>query len=200
MGQKKRPLFLLGFRADGASALKAWSVFLVLAALLVWALPLDAKVFSTRDEALARAFPGLEIQKESVFLKDSDLDEIEKASGVRPGSKLFTYYAARGKGGIEGYAVIESHVVRTKPEAYMAVMSPGGELRYVEILAFYEPLEYIPSKRWLDQFRGKRLSESLWINRDIQAITGATLTAFGLTREVRKTLATMEIAVPGGMR
>ncbi|MBE7413794.1 MAG: FMN-binding protein [Deltaproteobacteria bacterium] len=198
MGQKKRPLFLLGFRADGASALKAWSIFLVLAALLVWALPLDAKVFSTRDEALARAFPGLDIKKETVFLKDPDLDEIEKASGVRPGSKLFTYYAARGKGGIEGYAVIESHVVRTKPEAYMAVISPGGELRYVEILAFYEPLEYIPSKRWLDQFRGKRLSESLWINRDIQAITGATLTAFGLTREVRKTLAAIGLVVPGG--
>lgn len=180
--------------------MKTWSVFLVLLALLVWALPLDAKVFATRDEALARAFPGLEIKKETVFLKDSDLYEIEKASGVRPDSKLFTYYAARGKGGIEGYAVIESHIVRTKPEAYMAVISPGGELRYVEILAFYEPLEYIPSRRWLDQFTGKRLSESLWINREIQAITGATLTAFGLTREIRKTLATMGLVVPGGLK
>ncbi len=194
MGPENRSFFLRDLRTVTAALLKAATGFLVLMALLLWADSLFAKVFATREEALARTFPGLEIKKESVFLDEKEMADIERASGVRPASKLFTYYSAIGKdGGIAGFAVMESHMVRTKPEVYMAVVRPDGTLKSVEILAFYEPPEYMPSKRWLEQFSGKTLSERLWINRDIQAISGATLSSYGLTREVRKALASIEV-------
>ncbi len=157
-----------------------------------------AKVYAIKDEALKRAFPSAEIGKMSVFLTPEELNKAEELSGTRPDSKLFSYYVANEDGRAAGYAIIGSHIVRTKPEAYMAVLNPDRTIRYIEILAFYEPEEYLPPKRWLAQFTGKRLGEGLWVNRDIQAITGATITTYSLTREVRKALALFEMKAKEG--
>lgn len=174
--------------------LKKLFVLLIISAILLWNRSLSGKVYFTKDEALKKAFPEtLSIDRHNLFLKESDIREIESRSGAKVASKLFTYYTAIGGKGVLGYAVIESHVVRTKPEVYMAVIRPNGEIESVEILAFYEPEEYLPPARWLTQFKGKRLNERLWIKRDIQGITGATLSAYGLTKEVRKVLAIFEI-------
>lgn len=172
--------------------------FIVLLFLLFffWASPLSGKVYLTKDEALKKAFPSAEaIERQNIFLMEEDLKHIEDLSKVKVESRLFTYYKAVGREGIIGYAVIGSHIVRTKPEVYILVVRPNGELDYVEILAFYEPEEYQPPKRWLAQFTGKRLSEGLWIKRDIHAITGATHSAYGLTKEIRRVLAIFELKI-----
>lgn len=171
-------------------------IVLLFLLFLLWAAPLSGKVYLTKDDALKQAFPSAEaIERQNLFLTDEDLKHIEALSKVKVESRLFTYYKAVSKEGIIGYAVIESHIVRTKPEVYMVVIRPNGEVGYIEILAFYEPDEYIPPRRWLAQFIGKRLNESLWIKRDIQAITGATLSAYGLTREIRRVLAIFELKI-----
>lgn|SRR4030067_1253488 len=176
--------------------LKRLFVLLIISAVLLWNREISGKVYLTRDDALKKAFPEtLSIDRHNLFLEDRDISEIESRSGAKVESKLFTYYRAIGSKGVVGYAVIESHVVRTKPGVYMAVIRPNGEIESVEILAFYEPEEYLPPARWLAQFTGKRLNERLWIKRDIQGITGATFSAYGLTREVRKVLAIFEIKI-----
>jgi len=145
------------------------------------------------DKAIEDAFPGAVVKKKRLFLKKDEVKRIEELSGAKVSSRLFTYYSARSDAGPMGYAVIGRHTVRTKPEVYMLVTGPGLSVRHIRILAFYEPEEYRPMKRWLDQFRGKRLGERLWIRRDIQAITGATITSYTLTREIRRVLATLEL-------
>jgi hypothetical protein len=171
-------------------------IVLLFLLFLLWASSLSGKVYLTKDDALKQAFPSAEaIKRQNLFLMDEDIKHIEALSKVKVESRLFTYYKAVNKEGVIGYAVIESNVVRTKPEVYMIVIRPNGEVDHVEILAFYEPEEYLPPKRWLTQFIGKRLSESLWIKRDIQAITGATLSAYGLTKEIRRILAIFELKI-----
>ncbi|MEK6692188.1 MAG: FMN-binding protein [Nitrospirota bacterium] len=171
-------------------------IVLLFLLFLLWAAPLSGKVYLTKDDALKQAFPSADaIERQNLFLMDEDLKHIEALSKVKVESRLFTYYKAVSKEGIIGYAVIGSHIVRTKPEVYIIVIRPEGELGYVEILAFYEPEEYLPPRRWLAQFIGKRLTEGLWIKRDIQAITGATLSAYGLTREIRQVLAIFELKI-----
>jgi hypothetical protein len=86
-----------------------------------------------------------------------------------------------------GYAVIDSHIVRTLPEAFMAVLGPDGTVQRVVLLAFYEPPEYRPPERWLRQFEGRRLDTDGWrVGRDIHGISGATLTTHALRDAVRK--------------
>ena len=88
-------------------------------------------------------------------------------------------------------------MVRTLPETFMVLLSPTGEVRMTVILAFHEPPDYLPSERWLEQFRGEKLSPELWVGREIAGIVGSTLSAQAMTQGVRKVLALFDILVKG---
>jgi hypothetical protein len=163
--------------------------------IILWGSPAMSKVYLTKDDALKKAFPDAEIERKTLFLTNEDVEMVETLSVTKVESKLFTYYTARGKDSILGYAIFGSHIVRTKPEVYMVVINPDGSIRYIEILAFYEPEEYLPPKRWFEQFAGKVLDDTLWTKRGISAVTGATLSANGITQEVRKTLSVFQIMI-----
>lgn len=170
-------------------------LILTLSIIILWCSPSEAKVYLTKDDALKKAFPDAEIERKTLFLDDSDINKIQVFSKAKIESKIFTYYIARGRDGIIGYAIFGSHIVRTKPEVYMVVIDPDGRLNHIKILAFYEPEEYLPPKRWFEQFNGKVLDDNLWTKRGISAVTGATLSANGITQEVRKALAVFQIMI-----
>lgn len=175
------------------------SLFALTASILFWHGPLWAKVYLTKDEALKQAFPGAAtIERSTLFFDEEDVKRIQELSKAKVESKIFNYYTAKEGNRIVGYAVFESHIVRTKPEVFMAVITPKGEVERIEILAFYEPEEYLPPKRWLAIFKGKRLDDQLRVRRGIHAISGATMTVEGLTREIRKVLAVFELKIIKG--
>ena len=173
------------------------SAILLFAVLLLWTNPATGKVYLTKDDALKQAFPDAPtIDRLTLFLSDEDIKQARELSKAKIDSKLFTYYAARGKDNeITSYAVFESHIVRTKPEVFMVVINTKGEIDYIEILAFYEPPEFSPPKNWLDLFRGRRFDDKLRINRGISAISGASLTSEGVTLALRNILAIFELKI-----
>ena len=155
-----------------------------------------AKVYYTKEDALKLAFPDAsKIEKKTVFLDAVQKDRIEELAKTKTESRVFNFYTGEKNEEVIGYALFGSHVVRTKPEVYMAVINPDGSLRFIEILAFYEPEEYLPAKKWFSQFKDKRLNDDLWLKRGISAISGATMTANGIIREVRKALAIFKVAI-----
>ncbi len=162
---------------------------------LFWGSQSEGKVYLTKDDALKKAFPDAVIERKTLFLSDEDVKRVESLSGTKVESKILTYYIATKGDSIIGYAIFGSHIVRTKPEIYTTVINPDGSIKYVEILAFYEPEEYLPPKRWFEQFNGKVLDDNLWTKRGISAVTGATLSANGITQEVRKALAVFQIMI-----
>lgn len=160
------------------------------------ATPAYAKVFYAKDEALRLAFSQADtVETRTFILKESELQRAQKMARTRIDSKLFTFYIGRKNGQIVGYAAIDWHIVRTLPETFMVVLSPDGQVRTTVILAFHEPPEYLPSERWLRQFREKGLSPELWPGRDIAGILGSTLTVQAITQGVRKVLALFEILI-----
>jgi hypothetical protein len=156
-----------------------------------------AGAFYAKDEALALAFPdATAVEAKTVFLTEEQAATIRARTGTRPESMLFTYYVGRREGELLGYAVIDTHTVRTLPETFLAVLSPGGEVQQVILLAFYEPPEYKPSERWLAQFAGRSLGGSDWrVGRDIHGITGATLTARAIPQALQKVLLLHEMVM-----
>lgn len=156
----------------------------------------EAKVFLGRREALELAFPGADrIEDESVLLGDSEAGRIEAISRSPLDSRLVKIY--RGFRGDEllGYAFIDVHNVRTRPEAFLVVLSPQGEVASLRVLAFHEPLEYMPTERWYTQFESKSLAAPMRLGSDIHGIVGATLSARATTRGVRRALAFYEVVV-----
>ncbi len=165
-----------------------WLCFIALAVLTP--APAPAVVFHAKDEALALAFPGADrVDDKAVILTDAQKQEIEKRAHAPVESSLWTVYTGWRGTELLGYAVIDTHDVRTLPEAVMVVLSPAGEVRRAEVLAFYEPPEYAPTERWAKQFEGRRLDDDLKLGAGIQGITGATLTATAMTAGVRRALA-----------
>lgn len=153
-------------------------------------------MFHSRTEALEIAFPEADrIEDESILLGDEQASAIEALAQSRLESRIVRIY--RGFRGSEllGYAFIDVHNVRTLPEAFLVVLSPEGEVRALRVLAFHEPLEYMPTERWYRQFEEKGIDEPLRLGGDVHGIVGATLSARATTNGVRRALALYQVVV-----
>jgi hypothetical protein len=171
------------------------------ALLLLLAAAARAGVGGLEEEAVRRAFPEADaVEARDVILTDDLVARIEKLARARVKERLVTFYTARRAGAVAGYAVLHSHVVRTRPETLALAFEPDGRIRSIAVLAFLEPPEYLPSDRWLAQFRGKGPEDRLAVGRDVAAISGATLTARGVAEESRWLLRALQVAVLEGER
>ncbi len=159
----------------------------------------EAKVFMKRDEALSAAFPeASEIKKNEIFLSSEESREIESVSNSKNDSKLYIIYEARSGNETVGYAIIDTHTLRTKTETVMFVINPDGSLRQAEILAFFEPPDYQAGNNWIELFEGKSAGDGMKMGKDIPNITGATITANSLSQAIRRILAVFRLASDNG--
>ncbi|HKX45996.1 MAG TPA: FMN-binding protein [Planctomycetota bacterium] len=149
-----------------------------------------AEVFYTQKEALTLAFPDADrLEKHTYVLSDAQHTEIEKLARSPLETRLVQIHTAWRGSELLGYAHIDVHTVRTKSEGLIVVLDAAGRVRSVRVLAFYEPLEYLPTERWYERFAGRGPSDPLSLGRDVDAVSGATLTARATTEGVRRMLA-----------
>jgi hypothetical protein len=166
--------------------------------LCLGALPLAAKgkVYYSKSEALDSAFPGADrVDSRTIVLNDEQASAIQSLAKAKLETKLITVYTGVKDGEIVGYAFIDIHNVRTLPEAFLIVLSPEGEIESLQVLAFYEPEEYLPSEGWLAQFDRRVLDDQLRLGGEIHGIAGSTLSARAVTDGVRRSLAIFELIV-----
>lgn len=165
----------------------------LLGALLVF--PATAQTRLTREEAFAQYFPDRTVDRKTAFLTDDQVSAIRDGARAPVDSKLLTYYVVRQGTSLDAVAFLETSVVKTMPATYMVIVDPDTTIRAIEILAFYEPADYAPPRRWLDQFNGKGPSDDLFVKRGIAAMTGATLSAQALAAGARRVLAAYRTVV-----
>lgn len=157
-------------------------------AALFGAAPARARVLLSQKNALAVAFPGTEPERRTAFLTDAQAKAVEEAARSKLETKVWTYYVAGST-----FAYFDSHLVRTMNETVMVVVGGDAAVRFVEILSFSEPDDYLASKRWLKQLPGRRLDDDLALRRGLRGIAGATLTAEAVARAVRRVLAVHQV-------
>jgi hypothetical protein len=183
--------------ANGSRTSTGLAAALLAAALLLPGRAARAQVAGKEEAALRAVFPDAEsLEPKDVLLTDEMVKRIEGLARARVKERLVTFYTARRAGAVTGYAVIHSHVVRTKRETLSIAFEPDGRIRKITVLAFLEPDEYRPSERWLAQFQGKGAADRLAAGNDIAPITGATLTARGIAEESRWLLQALREAFP----
>ena len=167
--------------------------------LLVSSVAAQSKVFMNRDDALKLAFPDADrIDKREIILTQKQADEIESLSKSKLYTKLYIVYEGIKADQSLGYAIIDTHSLRTKTETVMFVINKDGTLRQAEILAFFEPPEYMPVKKWIELFYGKSIGDPLKPGKDIPNITGATITSTALAQTMRQILALARVVLMGG--
>jgi len=150
----------------------------------------------SQQEAVEVAFPAADrVEEANYILKPAQTQAIQKLSRSRLEGELVTVFTGWKGEELLGYAQIDVHQVRTLPEAFMTVLSPGGEVTSAQVLAFYEPLEYLPSERWFRQFFGVSKRDKLRLGYDIHGVSGATISARVMTESVRRFLAIYQVLI-----
>lgn len=151
------------------------------------------KLFMTVEEALATAFKDCKVERTTEYLSAEQGQRVDKLAGKKSGLRVCFPYIARKNGKIVATAYFDTHKVRTKRETVMVVVTPEGKVQRLELLAFAEPVNYIPNARWYAQFLGKQLDSKLGLKGSIKGVTGATLTARATTAAVRRILAVHKV-------
>ena len=127
------------------------------------------------------------------MLRAPEVEQIERLTRTPLEKKILVVHTAYRGDEVLGYAQIDVHNVRTKAEAFMVVLDPHGEARSVRVLAFHEPLDYLPTERWYSQFEGKTRADALRVGGDVHGVGGATLSARAAADGVRRMLAYWEV-------
>ncbi|HEY6064803.1 MAG TPA: FMN-binding protein [Thermoanaerobaculia bacterium] len=147
-------------------------------------------VYSSREQALARAFPPpATVERKTYFLTDAEREKAARAARAKIDSGLVIAYVAKGPNGPLGTGYFDTHTVRTMPETLLVTVLPDGTLGAVEVVAFGEPEDYLPRRNWLKLFGRRRLDDELAVGRGLAHVTGATLTTRAIADAVRRVLA-----------
>lgn len=163
---------------------------LVVLALLVVAKAAAVPVYSSREQALARAFPPpATIERKTFFLTEAEREKASRTARAKVESALVIAYVGKSASGILGTGYFDTHTVRTMPETIFVTVKPDGSLQGVEVVAFGEPEDYLPRRNWLKLFGGRRLDDELAVGRGLAHVTGATLTTRVIADAVRRVLA-----------
>lgn len=128
-------------------------------------------------------------KKEIIYLTKDQKKKIEELSGSKVFSQLKIKYTNKCN---KSVIYIDSHIVRTLNETLLFEIK-DGKIEQLETISFMEPQEYKSPKNWIKKFLKKHLSEDLNINADIDALSGATLTAHAVTDASRKILALHQV-------
>jgi Na+-translocating ferredoxin:NAD+ oxidoreductase RnfG subunit len=154
----------------------------------------QAGKYPTADEAVRQLLSGAtSFERETILLTPSQQKAGADAAAQNEIGGLVTRYVARTESGTAGFAYLDKHLVRTLPQTLMVAVDAEGALVGMKVLAFREPTEYIARDGWMEQFRGKTVEDEIRMKKNIDGITGATLTARAVTQCARRTLAIHQV-------
>jgi len=149
----------------------------ILLLILICITQLNAKVLISPIEAMHENY-GADtiISKKNILLTNTKFKTIQKNAHVKLNTKIYRIFTAKKDKQVLGYGFLINKKVRSK-NAVVLYFIAQNRLQGIEIIAFNEPTEYIPSKSWSAQFIDTQTSKMLQLNRDIPSISGATLSA-----------------------
>lgn len=154
---------------------------------------LSAEQLISVNDAIKKIFVSFDAFEEQQFAFSKDqIAAIEKKADIlfvdhhSPFLKVYTVKAARG---IIGYAFEDTVNGKWGPIHYLVGVDPSGIILDVVILDYKEIRgKPISKKRFLKQYKGKSVNDAVALRKDIDGITGATISSRSLTDGVRKIL------------
>lgn len=171
--------------------------------LFVWVvhpLPVFAQegIFLKEEEAPKAVFPDATSFSRNVIPSSADLkDKIKQRMEKTPTSvwehSYVTFVAHRGEA-VLGYAVIVEEIGKHRPITFVVGVGTDHKIKDVALMAYREAYGgEVRDRRFLQQYKGRELKDSLVPFRDIQNISGATLSVEATGRASKKALALVEI-------
>lgn len=163
-------------------------LFLIPAAIVASAVPAQAKIYMSIEEAQQRLYPGVKLEQTFVTLDQSQYNAIIDDASVTVYSR--NVKAWRAPNG--GWFIVDQ--VRGKDDwvSYAIAIDEKGSVRAIEILECLEEWDGITNAGWRRQFHTKtrRFDPS-----GIHTISGATLSSEQMIGGVRRILSTVALVL-----
>jgi Na+-translocating ferredoxin:NAD+ oxidoreductase RnfG subunit len=147
------------------------------------------------ETALEQTLNADSVIKKSMILTKDQHGQVQKLAKTKLKSKLYRIYIAKKASKTVGIGVLLTQTVRSKSTAVLYIMNPQGVLQAIEIISFREPKEYLPSKRWLTQFKDHKGEHFSSVSGNIDNISGATLSANAIIRAANLAQAIYKVAL-----
>lgn len=156
--------------------------------------PARATVFMNVEQAQALMFPGATFTADFRALTGAQVSAIEKASNANVlDRQLRAWKASTG-----GWFIADQVVGKHDFIPFALALDESGAVKDVEILEYREAYgSDITNSKWRAQFAGKNAQSPLTLAKDIQNISGATLSSKHITDGVRRLVATYALVLAG---
>ncbi|MEC9047238.1 MAG: hypothetical protein VYA51_04435 [Planctomycetota bacterium] len=179
------------------TVLRTSLVLVALFATCTGGLRAQGKVFLEPAEALELAFPKCKFERKTHVLSKQMQAEIKKRSGLTPPRSVMYVYQASKDGKVVGHAYFDRHRVRSKKELIMVAVDKDARASRIEVVAFEEPVDYMPRGIWYEQFKERALNKDLSVKTGvIKPVAGCTLTVHATVDTVRRLLASHQLIYP----
>lgn len=160
--------------------------------LLVTPLAAQATQYLSIEQAQRLLFPtATGYATETAELTAEQVRAIEQASGTRVVNRKPQVWRAMAGDTLLGHLFVDQVYGKHEFITYALAVTAAGQVAGVEILDYRETHgDQVRQPRWRAQFLGKDADDAVKLGRDIQNISGATLSCRHLTDGVRRLLAT----------
>jgi electron transport complex protein RnfG len=150
--------------------------------------------YYTPRALLAEFFPKSERVTFHTFTIDPSLKlRLTQRLGYAPVKDRYTVFIATTHGHVDGYAVIDDEPGLHQPITFATRLSPRGVVERLEIMVYREPRgDEVRDARFRKQFEGKTAQDQLRLNRDIDAVSGATVSSASMAAGVRRSAILVE--------
>jgi hypothetical protein len=150
-----------------------------------------ATQYLTVEQAQQAIFPGAAFIPAFVTINDAQRKEIERRTGVNVRARDQRVWRVSSG----GFFIVDEVVGKHELITYATGLNADGSVRQIEIMDYRESYGYeIRNEAWRRQFVGRRDSDPLKLDADIQNISGATLSCRHVTEGVRRLLALYDVA------
>lgn len=160
---------------------------LTFASMTLATIPLVAhsKIYVSSEQAQHLLFPGKKFTQTPMIVTEDLQSKMKAASSVsEPLKGNQMYRAADGS-----WFIVDEVVGKHEMITYAIGISSNGAIQGVEIMEYRESYGYeVADLSWRKQFFGKTAADPIKLNKDIQNISGATLSSKHLTDGIKRVL------------
>lgn len=155
--------------------------------------PAETNYYSTRA-ILAAFFPKSERVTYKTFVLEPALQaRLSQRLGYAPAHDRYTIFVAQTQGRVDGYALIDDERGLHQPITFATRLSSRGMVERVEIMVYREPRgDEVRDVRFRRQFEGKTAQDPMRLDRDIDAVSGATVSSASMAVGVRRAAVLVE--------
>jgi H+/Na+-translocating ferredoxin:NAD+ oxidoreductase subunit G len=181
------------------NAIGKWLCLVCLISSLGTALVASAQegIFLKEEDAPKAVFPDATSFSRRVIPSGAELKEkIKQRMGKTPTSlweDSYVTFIARKRETLLGYAVVVEEIGKHRPITFIVAVGNDHKIKDAALMAYREAYGgEVRDRRFLQQYRGKELKDPLLPYRDIQNISGATMSVEAIGRGSKKALAIVD--------